>query len=89
MDQIKRLGHEIDEYGLKPKEENVEAILNLKPTENMKEKNHFSGNAVYGKILTKNLRNKQTDCEIYCKTNEPWIWGEEQQNISEKKRNKC
>ena len=36
MIQTKWLGHEIDENGDKPNEENVEALLQLKPPENTK-----------------------------------------------------
>ena len=33
MSQTKWLGNEIQEYGIKPKEEKLKAILKLKPTE--------------------------------------------------------
>ena len=36
MSQTKLLGHEIDENGIKPNDESVEAILKLKPTEHAK-----------------------------------------------------
>ena len=36
MNQIKWLGHEIDENGIKSNEEILEAILKRKPTENTK-----------------------------------------------------
>ena len=37
MNRTKWLGHEIDENGIKPNEEKVEAILKLKLPENTKE----------------------------------------------------
>ena len=37
MNRIKWLGHEIDENGVKPNEEKVEAILKLNPPKNTKE----------------------------------------------------
>ena len=36
MKETKWLGHEINENGIKPNEEKVEAILKLKPPENTK-----------------------------------------------------
>ena len=41
--QTKWLGHEIDEKGIKPNEEKVEAILKLKPLNNTKEFKSFIG----------------------------------------------
>ena len=41
MSQTKWLGHEIDENGIKPNEENVEVMLQLKPQENAKKLKSF------------------------------------------------
>ena len=43
VNQIKWLGHEIDENRIKPNEEKVEEILKLKPPENKKELKSFPG----------------------------------------------
>ena len=43
MKQTNRLGHEIDENGIKPNEGKVEAILKLNPPENTKEMKSFLG----------------------------------------------
>ena len=79
MNRIKWLGHEIDENGIKPNEEKVEAILKLKPPENTKELNLFFGALQYmAKFLPK--LSEQTDrLRKLLKKNEPWKWGEEQQ----------
>ena len=56
MNQSKWLGHEIDENGIKPNEEKVEAILRLKPPENTKELISFLGAKQYvAKFLPKLL----------------------------------
>ena len=47
MKQTKWLGHEIDENGIKPNEENIEAILKLNPPENTKELKSFLGAIQY------------------------------------------
>ena len=43
MNRTKWLGHEIDENGIKPNEEKIEAILKLNPPENTKELKSFLG----------------------------------------------
>ena len=54
MKQTKWLGHEIDENGIKPNEEKVEAILKLNPPENTKELKSFLGAIQYmAKYLVK------------------------------------
>ena len=54
MKQTKWLGHEIDEKGKKPNEENIEAILKLNPPENTKELKSFLGAIQYmAKFLPK------------------------------------
>ena len=47
MKETKWLGHEIDENGITPNEEKVEAILKLNPPENTKELNSFLGAIQY------------------------------------------
>ena len=84
MNRIKWLGHEIDENGIKPNEEKVEAILKLKPPENTKELKSFLGAIQYmAKFLPK--LSEQTDrLRKLLKKNEPWKWAEEQQKDFEK-----
>ena len=61
MKQTKWLGHEIDENGINPNEENLEAILKVNPPENTKELKSFSEQ--YNKWLNfyQNFRKEQTD----------------------------
>ena len=47
MNRTKLLGHEIDENGIKPNEEKVEAKLKLKSSENTKELKSFHGAIQY------------------------------------------
>ena len=79
MNRIKWLGHEIDEYGIKPNEEKIEAIQKLKLPENTKELKSFLGAIQYmAKFLPK--LSEQTDrLRKLLKKNEPWRWGDEQQ----------
>ena len=79
MNRMKWLRHEIDENGIKPNEEKVEAILKLKPPENTKELKSFLGAIQYmAKFLPK--LSEQTDrLRKLLKKNEPWKWAEEQQ----------
>ena len=79
MNRIKWLGHEIDENGIKPNGEKVEAVLKLKPPEKTKELKSFLGAIQYmAKFLPK--LSEQTDrLRKLLKKNVPWKWGEEQQ----------
>ena len=64
MNRIKWLGHEIDENGIKPNEEKVEAILKLKPPENTKELKSFLGAIQYmAKFLPKLSEQTETVTE--------------------------
>ena len=47
MKQTKWLGHEIDENGIKPNDEKVEAIIKLNPPENTKKLKSFLGAIQY------------------------------------------
>ena len=72
-------GHEIDENGIKPNEEKVEAIQKLKSPNNTKELKSFLGAIQYlAKFLPK-LSEKTDRLRKLLKKNEPWIWGEEQE----------
>ena len=79
MKETKWLGHEINENGIKPNDEKVEAILKLKPPENTKDLKSFLGAIQYmAKFLPK--LSEQTDrLRKLLKKNEPWIWGPEQE----------
>ena len=79
MNETKWLGHEINENGIKPNEEKVEAILKLKAPENTKDLKSFLGAIQYkAKILPK--LSEQTDrLRKLLKKNEPWNWGPEQE----------
>ena len=74
MKETKWLGHEINENGIKPNDEKVEAILKLKPPENTKDLKSFLGAIQYmAKFLPK--LSEQTDrLRKLLKKNEPWIW---------------
>ena len=77
MKQTKWLGHEIDENGIKPNEEKVEARLKLNPAENTKELKSFLGAIQYmAKFLPK--LSERTDRLPKLKKNETWNWGTEQ-----------
>ena len=76
--RTKLLGHEIDENGIKPNEEKVEAKLKLKSSENTKELKSFHGAIQYmAKYLPK--FSEWTDkLRKLLKKNEQWKWGPEQ-----------
>ena len=65
MNRIKWLRHEINENGIKPNEEKVEAILKLKPPENTKELKLFLEAIQYMAKYLPKLRNKPTDYGNY------------------------
>ena len=74
------MGHEIDESGIKPNEEKVEAIQKLKSPNNTKVLKSFLGAIHYlAKFLPK-LSEKTDRLRKLLKKNEPWIWGQEQEN---------
>ena len=82
--QTKWLGHEIDENGIEPNEEKVEAILRLKPPENTKELKSFLGAIQYMAKFLPKLSERTDKLRKLLKKNEPWIWEEEQQKDFEK-----
>ena len=84
INQTKWLGHEIDENGIKPNEEKVEAILRLKPPENTKELKSFLGAIQYMAKFLPKLSERTDKMRKLLKKNEPWIWKEEQQKDFEK-----
>ena len=79
LKQTKGLGHEIDESGIKPNEEKVEAIQKLKSPNNAKLKLFLGAIQYSAKFLSK-LSEKTERLRKLLKKNEPWIWGEEQEN---------
>ena len=79
MNRTKWLGHEIDENGIKPNEEKVEAILKLKPPEKTKELKSFLGaRQNMAKYLPK-LSERTDRLRKLLKKNEQWKWGPEQE----------
>ena len=79
INETKWLGQEINENGIKPSEEKVEAIIKLKAPENTKNLKSFLGAIQYmANFLLKH--SEQTDrLRKLLKKNEPWIWGPEQE----------
>ena len=79
MIETKWLGHEINENGIKPNEEKVEAIIELKAPENTKDLKSFLGAIQYmAKFLSKLL--EQADrLRKLLKKNKPRNWGPEQE----------
>ena len=65
MNRIKWLGHQIDESGIKPNEEKVEAILKLKSPENTKELKSFLGAIQYVAKFLPKLSEQTTGCGNY------------------------
>ena len=73
MKQTKWLRHEIDENGIKPNEEKVEAILKLNPPENTKELKSILGAIQYmAKFLLPKLSEKTDRLRKLLKKNETW-----------------
>ena len=84
INQTKWLGHEIDENGIKPNEEKVEAILRLKAPENTKELKSFLGAIQYMAKFLPKFSERTGKLRKLLKKNEPWIWKEEKQKDFEK-----
>ena len=79
MNRTKWLGHEIDENGIKPNEEKVEAILKLKLPENTKELKSFLGAIQYMAKYLPKLSERTDRLRKLLKKNEQWNWGPEQE----------
>ena len=79
MNKTKWLGHQVNENGMKPIEEKLEAILNLKPLKNTKDLKSFLAAIQYiAKFLPK-LSERTDRLRNLLKKNEPWKWGPEQE----------
>ena len=78
MKETKWLGHDINENGIKPNDEKVEAILKLKPPENTKDLKSFLGAIQYMAKFLPKLWEQTDPLRKLLKKNEPWIWGPEQ-----------
>ena len=72
MKRTKWLGHEIDENGIKPNEEKVEAILNMNPPENTKELKSFLGAIQYMANFLSKLPERTDRLQKLLKKNETW-----------------
>ena len=79
INQTKWLGHEIDDNGIKPNEETVEATLRLKPPQNTKELKSFLGAIQYMEKFLPKLSERTETLRKLLKKNDPWNWEEEQQ----------
>ena len=79
MKETKWLGHEINENGIKPNEEKVEAILKLKAPENTKDLKSFLGAIQYMAKFLPKLSERTDRLRKLLKKNEPWKWGPEQE----------
>ena len=88
MKQTKWLGHEIDENGIKPNEEKVEAILKLNPPESTKILKSFLGAIQYMAKFLPKLSQKTGRLRKLLKKNKTWKWGTEQDEDFGKK-NRC
>ena len=80
LKQTKWSGHEIDESGIKPNEEKAEAIQKLKSPNITKKLKSFLGAIQYLAKFLPTLSEKTDRLRKLLKKNEPWIWGEEQEN---------
>ena len=78
MKRTKWLGHEIDENGIKPYEEKVEAILKLNPPENTKDLKSFLGAIQYMANFLSKLPERTDQLQKLLKKNETWSWRTEQ-----------
>ena len=72
MKQTKWLGHEIDENGIKPNEEKVEAIPKLNPPENTKELKSFLGAIQYMAKYLPKLSERTNRLRKLLKKNKTW-----------------
>ena len=72
MNQTKWLRHEIDENGIKPNEEKVEAILKLNQPENTKELKSFLGAIQYMAKFLPKLWERTDRLRKLLKQNETW-----------------
>ena len=77
MNETKWLGHEINENGIKPNEEKVEAILKLKAPENTKDLISFLGAIQYMAKFLPKFSERTDRFRKLLKKNEPWKWGPE------------
>ena len=78
------MGHEIDQNGIKPNEEKVEAILKLEPPKNTKELKSFLGAIQYMAKFLPKLSGRIDRLRKLLKKSETWKWGTEQQEDFEK-----
>ena len=79
MNETKWLGRGINENGIKPNEQKMEAILKLKAPENTNNLESFVGAIQYmAKFLLK-LSERTDRLRKLLRKNEPWKWGPEQE----------
>ena len=78
LKSTKRLGHEIDETGIKPNKEKVKAILELKHPENQKQLKSFLGAIQYLAKFLPRLSEKTDRLRKLLKKDSVWNWGKQQ-----------
>ena len=79
FNRMKWLGHEIDENGINPKEEKVEAILKLEPPKNTKELKSFLGAIQYMAKFLPKLSERTGRLRELLKKSETWKQETEQE----------
>ena len=80
QNKLKWLGHEIDEEGIKPNNEKVKAILDLKHPENPKQLKSFLLAIQYLAKILPRLSERTDKLRKLLKKNTEWKWETEQQN---------
>ena len=80
QNKIKRLGHKIDEDGIKPNKEKVKAMLDLKHPENPKQLKSFLGAIQYLAIFLPRLSERTDKLRKLLKKKTEWKRETEQQN---------
>ena len=78
------MGYEIDKYGIKPNNEKVRAITELKPPENTKELKSFLGAIQYLAKFIPKLSERTEKLRRLLKKNVEWNWDAEKQEHFEK-----
>ena len=79
LNRTKWLGHEVDENGIKPNEEKLEAILKLKQPKNTKDQNFFLGAIQYKAKFLQKLSEQTDRLRKLFEKNETWKSGPEQE----------
>ena len=84
QDEIKYLGHRIDENGLHPNEDKVNCILNAPEPTDESTLRAFLGQMTYYTHFVDNLSKLTSPLNKLLRKDQPWEWGIEQQAASNK-----